>query len=208
MNWSPDGSVIVPTEIRPKAVLRMADEGKGFPMTTASIQIWNSFPHCDEKHVHLWLLSGHYPGRHPVGSGFEQGLIGDLGVDVLLKSQFASKLEILDLKNNDLSDKSVIALSKSENLKQLISLNLSKNNITDDGAKALARSTHLGKLKKLDLNFNRIGDEGAFAIAESKSLSNLESLKLGQNKIGTEGTRVLNQSKTLQNLVHPIFGFY
>ena len=136
------------------------------------------------------------------------GLIGDLGVDVLLESPFASKLEILDLKNNDLSDKAVIALSKSENLKQLVSLNLSQNNISDAGAKALAQSNSLGKLKKLDLNFNRIGDEGAFAIAESPNFSSLESLKLGQNKIGTTGAQALNKSKILQNLIHPIFGFY
>ncbi|MEC9019410.1 MAG: hypothetical protein VYE03_04550, partial [Nitrospinota bacterium] len=136
------------------------------------------------------------------------GLIGDLGVDVLLQSPFANKLEVLDLKNNDLSDKAVIALSRSVKLEKLVSLNLSKNNITDMGAKALAQSSSFGKLKKLDLNFNSIGDEGALAIAQSQNLENLESLKLGQNKIGTEGARALNKSKTLQNLIHPIFGFY
>ena len=52
------------------------------------------------------------------------GLIGDLGVEVLLQSAFAIKLERLDLKNNDLTDASVIALSQSKKLKQLISLNL------------------------------------------------------------------------------------
>ena len=37
-----------------------ADEGTGFPMGAANIQIWNSFPHCDEKNIHLWQRSGHY----------------------------------------------------------------------------------------------------------------------------------------------------
>ena len=50
---------------RPKDGIPVADEGTRFPTGTSSLQIWNSFPHCDEKDVHLWLLLGHYPERIP-----------------------------------------------------------------------------------------------------------------------------------------------
>ncbi|CAE7514613.1 NLRC3 [Symbiodinium pilosum] len=108
---------------------------------------------------------------------FYHNLVTDAGVKSLSKALVASSLNLLDLRENRVSDAGATALAEAlEDGSQLRFLLLKDNEITDDGAQRLAAAVKKcgedGPLQQLDLESNRITAKGSVYLKEVK-----ESLK-------------------------------
>ncbi|CAE7314311.1 NLRC3 [Symbiodinium natans] len=104
---------------------------------------------------------------------FYHNLVTDLGVRTLAKALVVSTLNLLDLRENRVSDAGATALAEAlEAGSQLRFLLLKDNEITDDGAQRLAAAVRKcgqeGPLKQLDLESNRITAKGSVYLKEVK----------------------------------------
>jgi uncharacterized protein (TIGR02996 family) len=126
----------------------------------------------------------------------------------LADCQHLSRLQSLDLSENQLESSDVRALVVSEHLTNLLNLDLSHNRIGDSGVRALAASTLLGRLERLDLGVNDFSSGGLRALALSlnelerstKGMS-LRRLELSHDNLSAAGQRLIAESPLLRRLV-------
>lgn len=115
--------------------------------------------------------------------------IEDAGVAELAKSLTKStRLEVLNLSINRLSDASADALSQALPDTKLKVLMLERNNLTAAGVSTLAKSLP-PTLDKLGLGRNAVGSDGTRALAAS--VSRLHTLNLGFADLHPEGAQAL-----------------
>ena len=126
-------------------------------------------------------------------------LIGDDGADALAIGAPPS-LKILILCDNRIGSDGVKVLAEHGELARLEMLDLRRNQIDNVGVAALASACASGALARLThlfLNGNRIGDNGVKALASACASGALESLKqlsLGYNHIGDDGVAALSSA--------------
>ncbi|CAE7478866.1 NLRC3 [Symbiodinium necroappetens] len=104
---------------------------------------------------------------------FYHNKVTDIGVQSLSKALLGSTLNLLDLRDNRVSDAGATALAEAlEAGSQLRFLLLKDNEITDGGAQRLAAAVRKcgeeGPLKQLDLEGNRITAKGSVYLKEVK----------------------------------------
>lgn len=95
---------------------------------------------------------------------------------------YLSRVRVLDLELNDLTDSDLELLAGSPYLTNLTTLLLWSNRLEDAAVIALSRAV-APQLTRLDLSGNLIGNEGILALAKSPLLSQLTLLDLGANRI-------------------------
>ncbi|XP_039982013.1 dynein regulatory complex subunit 5 isoform X2 [Xiphias gladius] len=128
---------------------------------------------------------------------FSHNLIGDRGARAIGKLLTRSKLEILNMCDNDIREPGAkaIAHALSKN-STLLSLNLRLNRLRDEGGQAICKALlNNNTLCHLHLGGNEV--TGPTAITFSKVLSNNNSLKsfnLSCNNLGDDGGRALEEA--------------
>ncbi|KAH8612570.1 putative Leucine Rich repeat [Trypanosoma vivax] len=135
--------------------------------------------------------------------------IGKDGCDALANVVNVSvKLQLLDIRGNNLTPKCVRKLLKSISMStSLTRLGLGSNKLGEEGAalllRALEKNTHL---TSLDISLNEIGPNGAKSIAQllETPSSPLEKLQLYGNYLGCDGvvhiTSALRRNRSLKEL--------
>lgn len=155
-------------------------------------------------------------------------LLGDEGIELLAQTQFAQKLEHLNVASTELTSMAIKTLSQPNAFPNLKSLVLSENEeigdegidelieapfastlrilvldntrITTAAAKKLSQQNIFKELKELDLSNNWIGDEGIYALSQAPFAENLESLNVDGTDITADGVRTLSQPNTFTAL--------
>lgn len=107
-------------------------------------------------------------------------------------------LHTLDLQSNSIENAGAIALAASPHLTNLTALNLRYNNLGDKTAAALASSS-LPNLLTLDLALNRLSDEGIITLTTA-SFQNLQSLSLSDNQISNDAVRSITKAPFAKSL--------
>ncbi len=87
------------------------------------------------------------------------------------------KLEILDLRQNQIGDEGLDAIGKSPVLKQLKELDVRSNLITRNGLLAFSNSTTLTELEKVDFRANKLGKRWEEKLKEEGNFPNLTQVK-------------------------------
>jgi hypothetical protein len=111
----------------------------------------------------------------------------------------AAKLESMNLRFNNISDKGVKKLVSCESFASLKWINLKMNKVGDDGAIALAEALRGDTCAMKLLNLRRqvpcLSDKTAVAFAETlRTNSTLEQLRLRKNHIGDAGAAALGSA--------------
>jgi Ran GTPase-activating protein (RanGAP) involved in mRNA processing and transport len=121
----------------------------------------------------------------------EIGVEGALSLAVLVKQSLS--LTALYIGMNELGNVGAETLSHGLTYSRLNTLDISDNNIGPHGAHALSKMLQTNtKLYELNLSFNLIGDEGASAIANTLDKNaTLRCLSLRRNYIGKQGALAL-----------------
>jgi Leucine-rich repeat (LRR) protein len=104
-------------------------------------------------------------------------------IQQLFVSRLIGKLEVIDLRQCDLSSEDMLLFRTYPGLPRLKELVLSGNSFGRDGALAIAGMSQLKELESLDLVSNQIDDVGARAIAQSPYLGKLKELRITRNPI-------------------------
>jgi hypothetical protein len=104
--------------------------------------------------------------------------LGQDGIAVLRSHSALSRLESLDLSNQDIGSPGAAVLARWQDLVSVRELRLAGNQIDDRGARVLADSSFVRNLRWLDLSDNEITDAGADALLSSWTLSELGMLTL------------------------------
>ncbi len=118
------------------------------------------------------------------------------GIDALMRSEIASGLSRLCLRDTRIGDDGVERLVGPDR-PAWIALELCASVIGARGAEALA-SANLHALTRLSLWGNAIGTEGAEALASAEGLSALEALDLAHTAIEREGVSALASAEGLR----------
>lgn len=135
--------------------------------------------------------------------------IADVDVETLctLLSR-STALSSLDLRYNNLTDKSANALAKLlKESTSLRELNLMGNDITEEGIKIIAKALHGNKiLQSLRLTGNKIGNKGGMHIAQALQINNsLRHIDLGDCDLHIESivamSTVLTKNSNLRAVV-------
>jgi uncharacterized protein (TIGR02996 family) len=141
----------------------------------------------------------------------ERPHIGPHGGAALAQAAFASRLRVLDLSQQKVSDAGLVGLAASGGYTHLEELQLSENEIGDTGVLALVGATQLQRLTTLRLSGNHIGPAGARALAGWSSLTRLKWASLDRNPLGPDGVEVMlrrasleQQTKSLADVIHLI----
>ncbi len=87
------------------------------------------------------------------------------------------KLEILDLRQNQIGDEGLDAIGKSPIFNQLIELDVRSNLITRKGLLTFSNSTTLSKLEKVDLRANKLGKRWEEKLKEEGNFPNLVQVR-------------------------------
>jgi len=113
--------------------------------------------------------------------------IGNIGAELLARSEIFSKVNWLELGGNDLGPEGIRLIIKSPYLKKVKTLNLYRNWLKDEGAQILAEENELDRLEEMDLAQNEIGDPGLLALSQSKRFPNLVAVYMDNNFASREG---------------------
>ncbi|XP_026174454.1 dynein regulatory complex subunit 5 isoform X2 [Mastacembelus armatus] len=128
---------------------------------------------------------------------FSHNLIGDRGARAIGKLLSMSKLEILNLCDNDIRDPGAKALAHALSKNStLLSLNLRLNRVRDEGGQAIGKALmNNNTLLHLHLGANEV--TGLTAIALSKVLvqnNTLKCINLSCNNLGENGGKALEEA--------------
>ncbi|XP_051880921.1 dynein regulatory complex subunit 5 [Pristis pectinata] len=120
-------------------------------------------------------------------------LIGDNGSKALAKLLLKSKLETVNLCNNQIAAFGAKAISyKVRRFSTLRSLNLRLNRIGDEGGEAIARALVKSSVEDINLASNEVSEHVAVVISEVLMRNQtLKSINLSCNNIGPEGGKQL-----------------
>ncbi|XP_056219527.1 dynein regulatory complex subunit 5 isoform X2 [Seriola aureovittata] len=135
---------------------------------------------------------------------FSHNLIGDRGARAIGKLLTRSKLEILNMCDNNIRDPGAKAIAHglSKN-STLLSLNLRLNRLTDEGGQAIGKALlNNNTLRHLHLGANKV--TGLTAIALAKVLDEnqtLKSLNLSCNSLGEDGGKALEKAMSHNTIV-------
>ncbi|XP_041815325.1 dynein regulatory complex subunit 5 [Chelmon rostratus] len=152
--------------------------------------------HIEDKKCRMlvkYLL--HHPSLRELD--FSHNLIGDKGARAIGKLLTNSKLEILNLCDNDIRGPGAkaIAHALSKN-STLLSLNLRLNRLRDEGGEAIGKAllnNHI--LRHLHLGGNEVTRPTAIALAKVLFQNNtLKSVNLSCNNLGVDGGKALEEA--------------
>ncbi|XP_060948012.1 dynein regulatory complex subunit 5 [Limanda limanda] len=128
---------------------------------------------------------------------FSHNVIGDLGAGAVGKLLAKSKLEVLSMCDNDITDSGgkAIAQALSKN-STLVSLNLRLNRLRDEGGQAIAEALmNNNTLRHLHLGANEVSGPTAIALAKVIAQNNtLKSINLSCNNLGEDGGKALAEA--------------
>ena len=110
---------------------------------------------------------------------------------MLTRAAQLSRLETLQLANNELRAEGARAIAAATQLSRLTWLGLRGNELGAEGARVLAGATHLARLQHLDLGHNLLGVDGARALADAAHFAGLRDLRVQANQLGPDGARAL-----------------
>ncbi|XP_071323838.1 dynein regulatory complex subunit 5 [Trachinotus anak] len=152
--------------------------------------------HIDDKKCRLlvkYLLD--HPSLRELD--FSHNLIGDRGARAIGKLLTRSKLEILNMCDNDIRDPGAkaIAHALSKN-STLLSLNLRLNRLRDEGGQAIGKALlNNTTLRHLHLGANEVTGPTAVALSKVLAQNNtLKSINLSCNKLGEDGGKALEEA--------------
>ncbi|XP_076612259.1 dynein regulatory complex subunit 5 [Chaetodon auriga] len=152
--------------------------------------------HIEDKKCRVlvkYLL--HHPSLRELD--FSHNLIGDKGARAIGKLLTNSKLENLNLCDNDIRGPGAKALAHALSKNStLLSLNLRLNRLRDEGGEAIGKallSNHI--LRHLHLGGNEVTRPTAVALAKVLFHNNtLKSVNLSCNKLGVDGGKALEEA--------------
>jgi uncharacterized protein (TIGR02996 family) len=128
--------------------------------------------------------------------------LGNNGVSLLSRAKQLSRLELLHLGFNDLSDPALKALADMPHLANLSELYLDDNRqIGPPGLRAIADSPYLGNLRRLDLGGNNLTETALKVLINGDALKKLDALTLAGNQIGDGGAESLARSELLDRMI-------
>ncbi len=111
-----------------------------------------------------------------------------------------SKLKVLEIEYNRLTNAGFAAILNSPNLSHMQALVANHSGIDDAALAQLADSAHMKHLNVLQVNYSRVGDEGVVRLAASPNADHLMELDVAATAMGTEGVRAIAQSAHMGNL--------
>ncbi|CAK6962733.1 dynein regulatory complex subunit 5 [Scomber scombrus] len=118
---------------------------------------------------------------------FSHNLIGDRGARAVGKLLTSSKLEILNMCDNDIRDHGAKAIAQALSKNStLLSLNLRLNQLRDEGGQAICKALlNNSTLLDLHLGGNQVMEPTAFALSKTLVQNNtLKSINLSCNSLG------------------------
>ncbi|KAM7367740.1 hypothetical protein PAMP_014020 [Pampus punctatissimus] len=128
---------------------------------------------------------------------FSHNLIGNRGARAISKLLSRSKLEILNMCDNDVRDSGAkaIAHALSKN-STLLSLNLRLNRLRDEGGQAIGTALlNNNTLLQLHLGGNEVTEPTAIALSKALVHNNtLKSINLSCNRLGVDGGKALEEA--------------
>uniref|UniRef100_A0A3B5AV56 T-complex-associated-testis-expressed 1 n=1 Tax=Stegastes partitus TaxID=144197 RepID=A0A3B5AV56_9TELE len=128
---------------------------------------------------------------------FSYNLIGDSGARAIGKLLTNSKLEILNMCDNNVSGVGAKAIAHAlSKHSSLLSLNLRLNHLRDEGGEAIVEALLKNNtLRHLHLGGNKMTCLTAFALSQVLVQNNsLKSINLSCNKLGEEGGKALEEA--------------
>ena len=128
--------------------------------------------------------------------------LGNGALHLLARAGQLTRLEVLQLGMNDITDQGLRALAGIPHLTSLRELYLDDNGqIGMPGIRALADSPYLTQLRRLDLSGNNLQDSAVRVLIDAASLRQLDSLALHGNQIGDGGVEALAGSELLKRML-------
>ncbi|XP_035534303.1 dynein regulatory complex subunit 5 [Morone saxatilis] len=128
---------------------------------------------------------------------FSHNLIGDKGARAIGKLLTRSKLETLNMCDNDIRGPGAKAIAHAlSNNSTLLSLNLRLNRLRDEGGEAIGKALlNNNSLRHLHLGGNEVTLPTAIALSKVLVQNNtLKSINLSCNKLGVDGGRALEEA--------------
>jgi uncharacterized protein (TIGR02996 family) len=128
--------------------------------------------------------------------------LGNNDITLLARARQLSRLEVLGLGFNHLTDQSLRTLADVSHLVDLRELSLNDNRqISTPGVRALADSPNFGNLRLLDLSGNGLSETALKVLINGEHLKRLEALALQTNNIGDGGVEALAHSELLGRML-------
>ncbi|XP_049445889.1 dynein regulatory complex subunit 5 [Epinephelus fuscoguttatus] len=128
---------------------------------------------------------------------FSHNVIGDKGARAICKLLTRSKLEVLNMCDNNITGLGAKAIAHTlSNNSTLLSLNLRLNRLKDEGGQAIGKAlVNNNTLLHLHLGANEVTGLTAMALSEVLVQSNtLKSINLSCNNLGVDGGKALEKA--------------
>jgi len=140
------------------------------------------------------------PETYPVSLDLTGNRFTDIGISILVESEFIKNLTILILESNYLCENSGISIGNSIHLQNLTTLNLNYNKIKNLGFSALVNSKFLSNINSLEVIDTGIDNKSIKELCESRFITKITNLDLRENSLSNQACFLMANSTNLSKL--------